>query len=184
VLGRLEGMKTDLTTVGGYDEIVVETPLEMAGGMLRSLGAPLDPLTIEGLETSIRDDDICGYSIWMLRMVTSCEIKRRADFFAPFIMGLSDLDVATFCARCVDPMGEESDHVQLVALTDALQVPVRVVYLDRSLAPGGGDSGDGNGEVHVDVHDFIPEGCPAPAKPRVHLLYRPGHYDLLYPLAS
>jgi hypothetical protein len=51
-------MKTDLTTVGGYDEIVVETPLEMAGGMLRSLGAPLDPLTIEGLETSIRDDDI------------------------------------------------------------------------------------------------------------------------------
>lgn len=37
---------------------VVETPLEMASGMLRSLGAPLDPLTIEGLETSFRDDDI------------------------------------------------------------------------------------------------------------------------------
>lgn len=31
-------------------------------------------------------------------------------------------------------------------------------------------------QVHVDMHDFIPEGCPAPAKPRVHLLYRPGHY--------
>lgn len=35
--------------------------------------------------------------------------------------GLSDLDVATFCSKCVDPMGEESDHVQLVALTDALK---------------------------------------------------------------
>jgi hypothetical protein len=35
---------------------------------------------------------------------------------------MSDLDVDTFCSRCVDPMGEESDHVQLVALTDALQV--------------------------------------------------------------
>lgn len=33
----------------------------MATGMLRSLGAPLDPLTIEGLETSFRDDTIwCG----------------------------------------------------------------------------------------------------------------------------
>lgn len=118
-----------------------------------------------------------------------------------FSQGLSDLDVSSFCARCVDPMGEESDHVQLVALTDALQVrgsacltevqraqrgmgahngdatachtkgmcacghrifpqcwpparaapcpqvPVRVVYLDRSLAPGGGGDGDGNGEV-------------------------------------
>ena len=31
------------------------------------------------------------------------------------------MDVGTFCQRCVDNMGEESDHVQLVALTDALQ---------------------------------------------------------------
>ncbi len=30
-----------------------------------------------------------GYAVWFLRMVTSCEIKRRADFFAPFIMVLS-----------------------------------------------------------------------------------------------
>jgi len=27
-----------------------------------------------------------GYAIFLLRMVTACEIKRRADFFAPFIM--------------------------------------------------------------------------------------------------
>lgn len=38
------------------------------------------------------------------------------------LQGLSDLDVATFCQKCVEPMGEESDHVHLVALTDALQV--------------------------------------------------------------
>ena len=36
--------------------------------------------------------------------------------------GLADCDCDTFCRKCVDPMGEESDHVQLVALTDALQV--------------------------------------------------------------
>ena len=35
---------------------------------------------------------------------------------------MSDLDVPTFCSKFVDPMGEESDNVQLVALTDALQV--------------------------------------------------------------
>lgn len=40
----------------------------------------------------------------------------------PVLQGLSDLDVATFCQKCVEPMGEESDHVHLVALTDALQV--------------------------------------------------------------
>lgn len=180
VVARVEGLKGTLTEVGGYDEIVVETPLDMVLQMLRSVAAPLDPLTIEGLETNVRDEDISAYAVWLLRMVTSCEVKRRADFFAPFIMGLSDLDVPTFCSKCVDPMGEESDHVQLVALTDALQVPIRVVYLDRSLAPGGGGDGAPGGAPHVDLHDFVPEGCPAASQPRVHLLYRPGHYDLLY----
>ena len=27
-----------------------------------------------------------------------------------------------FCRRMVEPMGEESDHIHIVALTDALQV--------------------------------------------------------------
>ena len=67
-----------------------------------------------------------------------------------------------------------------------MQVPIRVVYLDRSLAPGGdmgaegggnGNGGNGGGGVlHVDRHDFVPEGCAPPHHPRVHLLYRPGHY--------
>lgn len=55
------------------------------------------------------------------------------------------------------------------------QVPIRVVYLDRSLAPGGGAAASGSSGVHVDKHDFVPEGGPS-TQPRVHLLYRPGHY--------
>jgi len=149
------------------------------------------------------------------------------------------MDVETFCRSCIDPMGEESDHVQMVALTDALQVPIRVIYLDRSLALGrgsseiiGGDGGGGIGvgeapismefpaasgavgthgpgvsfasaapggaastagtvvsgiasggaPVKVDVHDFVPDALvgSAATEPRVHLLYRPGHYDVLY----
>ena len=38
-----------------------------------------------------------------------------------------------------------------------VQVPVRVVYLDRSLAPGGGVGGDGNGEVRP--ADLLWCGC-------------------------
>ena len=62
-------------------------------------------------------------------------------------------------------MARESDHIHIIALTSALGVGVRVVYLDR------GDGGK------VIPHDF-PEGC----SPQVVLLYRPGHYDVLYPL--
>ena len=52
----------------------------------------------------------------------------------------------SFCAKCIDPMGEESDHVVLVALTSALQVPMRVVHVDGSSKDDG----------QLDIKDF---GC-------------------------
>lgn len=54
----------------------------------------------------------------------------------------------------------------IAALCTALNVGVRVEYMDRGEAEGG----------QVTAHDF-PEGV----KPKVYLLYRPGHYDILYP---
>lgn len=64
----------------------------------------------------------------------------------------------------VEPMYRESDHLHISALTAALGVGVRVQYMDR---------GEGG---RVNHHDF-PEGD----NPRIHMLYRPGHYDILYP---
>lgn len=32
------------------------------------------------------------------------------------------IGVQQFCRRYVEPMGEESDHIHIVAITDALQV--------------------------------------------------------------
>lgn len=54
----------------------------------------------------------------------------------------------------------------ITALCTALKVGVRVEYMDRGEAEGG----------QVKAHDF-PDGL----KPKVYLLYRPGHYDILYP---
>lgn len=106
-------------------------------------------------------------------------------------------------------MGEESDHVHITALSDALGVAIRVVYLDRSSCDAGTPT--------VNHHDFIPSMSllnPSPGQgdgpttavtgnsdpsvappdkvvvttsenslptPIVTLLYRPGHYDILYP---
>lgn len=68
-------------------------------------------------------------------------------------------------------MGEEADHIMIQALTDALNAAVKVVYLDRS---GGGD------ESAADIYAFVPESLPTGTEPSVVLLYRPGHYDILY----
>jgi len=68
-----------------------------------------------------------------------------------------------FLLQEVEPMGKESDHIHITALTAATGVPVRIEYLSR-----------GEGEP-INHHDF-PEG----STPKIHLLYKPGHYDILY----
>lgn len=60
-------------------------------------------------------------------------------------------------------MGKESDHIHITALTQALGVPVQVLYMDHS---------EGS---KCNLHVF-----PEDSKPSITLLYRPGHYDVLY----
>ena len=71
---------------------------------------------------------------------------------------------ATHLQPLIAAAGEDAltMFAQVIALSSALQVGVRVVHLDRSAGP-------------LNHHDF-PDGQP----PSVHLLYRPGHYDLIY----
>jgi ubiquitin thioesterase protein OTUB1 len=99
-------------------------------------------------------------------------------------------------------MGRESDSLQIVALSNLLQVGVRVCYLDQnpasdaskdataaaadtaaaapssaadSSSPASSSSSSSpSPSLSIRSYDF-PEGAP----PRVHLLYRPGHYDVL-----
>ena len=72
-------------------------------------------------------------------------------------------------------MYRECDHVHVTALANATNVAIRVEYLDRE-------------QDAVSTHDFEPMdihgdgnavGTSAP-EPAVSLLFRPGHYDLLY----
>ncbi|XP_024376710.1 OVARIAN TUMOR DOMAIN-containing deubiquitinating enzyme 1 isoform X1 [Physcomitrium patens] len=129
--------------------------------------------SLETLVERCRDQYVSNCVVMFFRFVTSGEIRRRSEFFEPFIQGMSNMSVVQFCRSCVEPMGEESDHVHIIALSDALGVPVRVVYLDQS-----GDMNDK--PVTVNKHDFIPEGMNTAVDPDVILLYRPGHYDILY----
>ena len=90
-------------------------------------------------------------------------------------------------------MGEESDHVHITALTSALGVGVRVIYLDgRSPSTTSHDLGmqgeerseGGEGEAVAATSPLQRRGGEGGSvnTPPVVLLYRPGHYDILYPL--
>jgi ubiquitin thioesterase protein OTUB1 len=61
-------------------------------------------------------------------------------------------------------MYRESDHIHIIALTNAFNTPVGIIYLDRT------------DQDKVTVHNF-PEDCPNSG---INILYRPGHYDIIY----
>jgi len=108
------------------------------------------------------DQGYSDYVVVYLRLVASGQLKKEADFYQHFIEG--DRSVHDFCSQEVEPMFKASDHIHIIALSTALKVGVRVRYMDRG------------SHTEVIAHDF-PEG----STPAIHLLYRPSHYDILYP---
>jgi ubiquitin thioesterase protein OTUB1 len=95
-----------------------------------------------------------------LRILTAAELTKNQSFYGNF---LEAIDMTEFIKTEVEPMGKEADHLQIIALSTALNVGIKVVHMDR---------GDG-----VVVHTFPEEGIE---NYDVVLLYRPGHYDVIY----
>jgi len=103
-----------------------------------------------------------NYAVFYSRLLTSAHIRLHKEEFIPFIERYPSVE--TFCGAEVEPMHVEAEQLQLLALTRELDMPVEIVYLDQS------NQGD-----YPALYIF-PEG----RVPCVRLLYRPGHYDLIY----
>mmetsp|Transcript_50291 Transcript_50291/g.129617 ORF Transcript_50291/g.129617 Transcript_50291/m.129617 type:complete len:256 (-) Transcript_50291:67-834(-) len=146
----------------GYEKVAIEDFHEEFMSCLERLAA--EGADASTAEAALEESD--GYLVCWARVLTSAYLKRHQEDYAPFLS--SHATIAEFCAQEVDPMATEADHLQITALSNHLGVPVRVVYLDRS-------EGDAAAQ-----HLF--EGGAEPAPFTVHLLYRPGHYDVIYPL--
>ncbi|XP_054262318.1 ubiquitin thioesterase otubain-like [Macrosteles quadrilineatus] len=120
------------------------------------------PESYEALHKMFNDQGYSDYVVVYLRLIASGYLQKEAEFYQHFIEG--DRTVKDFCSQEVEPMFKESDHIHITALSSALKVGVRVRYMDRGNTP------------EVIAHDFPDQSSPA-----IHLLYRPGHYDILYP---
>ncbi|KAJ3364413.1 hypothetical protein GGF32_001937 [Allomyces javanicus] len=150
----------------GFQLLVIEDFLDVAVDTLDALatGAIADQ---DALLSRFQADHISNALVVLFRFIASAYLQAHADDYAPFILDYAD-DMITFCNQHVEAMGRESDEIQIIALTKQLQVNVAVAYLDASKSD------------HATVHRF--EGNETdPADEWIHLLYRPGHYDLIYP---
>jgi len=121
------------------------------------------PGSVEKLVESFNDSGFSDYFVVYLRLMVSGELQKNEDNYIHFIDG--GRTVKEFCGQEVEPMGRESDHIHIVALARAAQVAIGVEYMDRD-----GDK--------CNLLTFSPGDTEV--KPSICLLYRPGHYDVLY----
>ncbi|RYH28799.1 hypothetical protein EON65_10870 [archaeon] len=91
-------------------------------------------------------------------------LRRHADRFLPFVEGCF-VDMDAYCKGEVEPMNKECEQLQILALTEYLELQVEIAYLDGK-----------NEEVPKVLIPDTPQTCPY----QVSLLYRPGHYDVIY----
>lgn len=162
--------KDELITMG-YSEIAIECFHDVFLDLLVNLFS----YDIVRLLSLFQENGQSDYFTWFMRLLTAASIRRDAERFYPFIEdsvtgGATDLD--TYLKREVEPMGKECEQVHVIALTEYLGVNTTIEYLD------GKPFADGAGLTKMAF-----TGSPAATtevRLSVCLLYRPGHYDILY----
>ena len=77
-------------------------------------------------------------------------------------------DLQSFISSQVEPMNVESDQIHIVAMANALNCSFKIANLDHSMV----------GESGINYHEIAPRDEKDSFK--IHLLFRPGHYDVLY----
>ncbi|XP_065322324.1 ubiquitin thioesterase OTUB1-like isoform X2 [Gordionus sp. m RMFG-2023] len=143
-----------------------------------------DNLPEGNLDEIFNDDGLSNYIVIYLRLITSRYLINNADFFQNFIEGYDNVE--NFCAQEVEVMNRESDHIHILALSSALSATILIEYLDRNLNPNNADNDvDNSSSNQISIkssnqHTFGSDGNDD-SPSQIYLLYKPGHYDIIYP---
>lgn len=187
ILGVFESHVEDILMKSGFQEFAYQDFYDEFMQLLRAVLMPND----RGLEEYINVQSANGYSInndglplerilncdvisnsvvVHLRFITSGYLKVNQELYAPFMDG--DMSVVEYCEHFVEAMDREADQIHIIALSNAMHIPINVAYLDQSRSE----------EDICTVHKFGEDYCIDPIldKDQLVLLYRPGHYDIIY----
>ncbi|KAG8674210.1 hypothetical protein FPOAC1_000173 [Fusarium poae] len=172
-VARLMSMNPLLTTVGNYPywEEMAEVMLDHLREVAQNVSNPqyAHQLNHEKWNEPGTSDSM----IYYLRLLVGTFIKNDPTTFEPFVTDGSG--VAGYCSQQIDIPNREIEEIGVSALVQILLKPVgfvlEVAMLDRSMGS----------EVN---HYRWPEEAngqnEADLGPIIYLLYRPGHYDVLY----
>lgn len=150
----------------GFQRLVFEDFYDCFISLVKSVGSTLTPMS---LLSAFQDPQTSNSCVMYLRLLTSAQIRIDPANYQPFLSHPDDgtqMEPREFCESFVESIGKEADHVQITALSCALQIDVDVAYVDGRTARG-------------DVSFVELRHARNPGTDPIALLYRPGHYDIL-----
>lgn len=121
--------------------------------------------TLDDVIAMFCDPSISNYLVLMMRFLTSGELKNNSVLYETFIE--NELPIEFFCQTEVEQIDKEADQIQIMALLNYLEVGIKIIYLDSNVK---------SKEAYTVI---LPESTQ-PKDVKATLLYRPGHYDILY----
>mmetsp|Transcript_13266 Transcript_13266/g.15325 ORF Transcript_13266/g.15325 Transcript_13266/m.15325 type:complete len:283 (-) Transcript_13266:887-1735(-) len=147
----------------GYTAITIEIFCEFAVEFMKESKFPKNQ---EALDKFFADPVESMYLVWFCRLLCAGYIKHNwAERFQFFVTG-NYATAEDYCAKEVEPTNMECGQLQIIALCEYFQVRICVEYLGAS-------------EQSEETNSILlgPEEKPV----SIYLLYRPGHYDVIYP---
>lgn len=153
-----EAATTELLHLG-YSEMKIK---EASQAFLQFLSNTRKESSINELLENFLENDT--NLITYIRLLTSLYIQLHLDEFSIFIeAAYPSLSVKEFCKEEVEAMFAQSEQLQILACCSFFNIGVSIEYLDG---------------LSTSLHSLsFPDNGITPC---IHLLYRPGHYDVLY----
>lgn len=174
-----------LLTKAGFDKIAYEDFLDESFNLIGKYHENVEVLLAAGedpsewLAAEWRKDALGSNTmVIVFRMLVSAYLQANADDYIPFIYDSVDPSLeskgsaaimADYCRRHVEAIGVESDQIDVIAITKILGCTIEIVYLDASRSQ----------DNMVMKFEGEPGGLLSDAG-CITLLYRPGHYDIIY----
>lgn len=117
-------------------------------------------LLLQKIEHAMNELGTTDCCVSYMRFICSGHMRSNSSDFAPFLTSAPSVEL--FCRQKTEVFGCEAEDLHIVALCREFGVGVQVEYLD----------------AHMPQHAVQ---FPQPhVLPVMHLLYRPGHFDLIY----
>ncbi|WEW57561.1 ubiquitin thioesterase [Emydomyces testavorans] len=163
---RIKSFNSLMNSVGHQEdlyEMFVDASLDLLEEISKAIeeGNSDDTFLLNAFNVEYNSTSIIQH----FRLMTSAWMRLNRDRYQAFLAE----PLEHYCQRTIEPVKTEIDEIGLQGLVDGVITDsgfaVQIAYLDRS-------QGD-----EVNFHLLTPD---RPSLATVRLLYRPGHYDLLY----